>query len=159
MVDCGSTVCQAALKIPAAALLPRVSAEFPEGGERFAGLVPPVVAALCFAIRRPAVAVFTSDDYVGSGIMSAPQAELVRIAVLVRRQADMALRHEPPEGEDFYISKADAFACAVYRRRGAHASAWVTYTVGRRTTHLRVGFSGGKWNRPVARWHCEHHRC
>ena len=38
---------------------PRVSAELPESGERFEGLVPPVVAAPCFAIRRPAVAVFT----------------------------------------------------------------------------------------------------
>jgi type IV secretion system protein TrbB len=50
---------------------PRVSAELPETGERFEGLVPPVVAAPCFAIRRPAVAVFTLDDYVAAGIMSA----------------------------------------------------------------------------------------
>ena len=40
----------------------------------------------------------------------------------------MALRHEPPESGDFYISKAGTFACAVYRRRGAEAAAWVTYT-------------------------------
>ena len=32
--------------------------------------------------------------------------ELRQTANLVRRQADMALRHEPPEGGDFYISKA-----------------------------------------------------
>jgi DNA-binding transcriptional LysR family regulator len=54
--------------------------------------------------------------------------ELRQTANLVRRQADMALRHEPPEGGDFYISKAGTFACAVYRRRAADASAWVTYT-------------------------------
>ncbi|MGZ3338982.1 MAG: LysR family transcriptional regulator, partial [Reyranella sp.] len=47
---------------------------------------------------------------------------------LVRREADMALRHQPPESGDFYVSKAGTFACAVYRRRGAEASAWVTYT-------------------------------
>jgi Flp pilus assembly CpaF family ATPase len=35
---------------------PRISAELPESGERFEGLVPPVVAAPCFAIRQPAVA-------------------------------------------------------------------------------------------------------
>src|ERR1700743_3308648 len=64
---------------------PRVSAELPESGERFEGLVPPVAAAPCFAIRRPAVAVFTLDDYVGSGIMSATQAELLRIAVRERK--------------------------------------------------------------------------
>src|SRR5580700_10826391 len=49
-------------------------------------------------------------------------------ANLARREADMALRHEPPESGDFYISKASPFACAVYRRRGAEAGAWVTYT-------------------------------
>src|SRR3546814_7128496 len=48
---------------------PRVSAELPETGERFEGLLPPVVAAPSFAIRKPAVAVFTLDDYVGAGIM------------------------------------------------------------------------------------------
>jgi DNA-binding transcriptional LysR family regulator len=49
-------------------------------------------------------------------------------ANLARREADMALRHQPPESGDFYISKAGTFGCAVYRRRGAHAGAWVTYT-------------------------------
>ena len=48
---------------------PRVSAELPETGERFEGLLPPVVAAPAFAIRKPAVAVFTLDDYVAAGIM------------------------------------------------------------------------------------------
>ena len=49
---------------------PRVSAELPDSGERFEGLIPPVAAAPCFAIRRPAVAVFTLDDYVAAGIMT-----------------------------------------------------------------------------------------
>jgi DNA-binding transcriptional LysR family regulator len=40
----------------------------------------------------------------------------------------MALRHQPPDSGDFYVSKAGTFACAVYRRRGAEAAAWVTYT-------------------------------
>src|SRR6266478_3854856 len=47
---------------------------------------------------------------------------------LVRREADMALRHEPPESGDYYVSKAGTFACAVYRRHGADTDAWVTYT-------------------------------
>jgi len=64
---------------------PRVSAELPETGERFEGLVPPVVAAPCFAIRRPAVAVFTLGDYVDAGIMSSEQADLLRAAVLDRK--------------------------------------------------------------------------
>src|SRR5437588_100820 len=63
-----------------------------------------------------------------SGITLELVDELRQTANLVRRQADMALRHEPPEGGDFYISKAGTFACAVYRRRGADAGAWITYT-------------------------------
>ncbi len=63
---------------------PRVSAELPETGERFEGLLPPVVAAPAFAIRKPAVAVFTLDDYVRAGIMTAAQAEALRTAVSSR---------------------------------------------------------------------------
>ncbi len=64
---------------------PRVSAELPETGERFEGLLPPVVAAPAFAIRKPAVAVFTLGDYVAAGAMTADQAETLRIAVAERR--------------------------------------------------------------------------
>jgi len=64
---------------------PRVSAELPETGERFEGLLPPVVAAPTFAIRKPAVAVFTLDDYVAAGIMTMDQAETLRAAVADRR--------------------------------------------------------------------------
>ncbi len=64
---------------------PRVSAELPETGERFEGLLPPVVTAPAFAIRKPAVAVFTLDDYVAAGIMTAGQAAVLRVAVASRR--------------------------------------------------------------------------
>ncbi len=64
---------------------PRVSAELPETGERFEGLLPPVVAAPAFAIRKPAVAVFTLENYVAAGIMSAAQAAALRQAVSERR--------------------------------------------------------------------------
>ena len=63
---------------------PRVSAELPETGERFEGLLPPVVTAPCFAIRKPAVAVFTLADYVASGIMTETQAALLREGVATR---------------------------------------------------------------------------
>ncbi|ABS69223.1 P-type conjugative transfer ATPase TrbB [Xanthobacter versatilis] len=63
---------------------PRVSAELPGTGERFEGLLPPVVASPTFAIRKPAAAVFTLDDYVAAGIMSAPQAEALRHGVASR---------------------------------------------------------------------------
>ena len=64
---------------------PRVSAELPGTGERFEGLLPPVVAAPAFAIRKPAVAVFTLDDYVAAGTMTSEQAKALRNAVAVRK--------------------------------------------------------------------------
>ncbi|MCP3459681.1 P-type conjugative transfer ATPase TrbB [Bradyrhizobium sp. CCGUVB23] len=64
---------------------PRVSAELPETGERFEGLLPPVVAAPAFAIRKPAVAVFSLDDYVAAGIMASDQADALRVAVTARK--------------------------------------------------------------------------
>ena len=63
---------------------PRVSAELPETGERFEGLLPPVVSAPAFAIRKPAVAVFTLEDYVAAGIMAEGQAEALRVGVATR---------------------------------------------------------------------------
>nr|WP_312826893.1 P-type conjugative transfer ATPase TrbB [Brucella anthropi] len=63
---------------------PRVSAELPETGERFEGLLPPVVAAPAFAIRKPAVAIFSLADYVAAGIMTEAQAETLRMAVAAR---------------------------------------------------------------------------
>ncbi|KZE13489.1 conjugal transfer protein TrbB [Sphingomonas hankookensis] len=63
---------------------PRVSAELPESGERFEGLLPPVVAAPTFAIRKPAIAVFLLEDYVGSGIMSVQEAATLRSGVADR---------------------------------------------------------------------------
>ena len=64
---------------------PRVSAELPETGERFEGLLPPVVAAPAFAIRKPAVAVFTLEDYVARGIMTLGQARALEAAVQARK--------------------------------------------------------------------------
>ncbi|CAP54073.1 P-type conjugative transfer ATPase TrbB [Gluconacetobacter diazotrophicus] len=64
--------------------VPRVSAELPTG-ERFEGLLPPIVMAPSFAIRKPAVAVFTLDDYVAAGIMTEGQAAYLRQAVADRK--------------------------------------------------------------------------
>ena len=63
---------------------PRVSAELPGTGERFEGLLPPVVTAPCFAIRKPAVAVFRLSDYVAAGIMTEAQASALRDGVAAR---------------------------------------------------------------------------
>ena len=69
---------------------PRISAELPETGERFEGLLPPVVAAPTFAIRKAAVAVFSLADYVAGGIMSAGQAAALAQAVAERRNVLVA---------------------------------------------------------------------
>lgn len=50
-------------------------------------------------------------------------------ADLARREADLALRHRPPESGDYYVTKLGTFAAAVYRRRSGSAGAWVAYTV------------------------------
>src|SRR5205085_10160760 len=60
---------------------PRVSAELPETGERFEGLIPPVVSAPAFAIRKPAVAVFTIMSKLTAGIMTRDQADALRASV------------------------------------------------------------------------------
>src|SRR5438477_6328808 len=70
---------------------PRVSAELPETGERFEGLIPPVVSAPAFAIRKPAVAVFTLEDYVQADVMSCPQANTLRAAIADRRNILVAV--------------------------------------------------------------------
>ncbi len=70
-------------------------------------------------------------DDAGAALPSGITLELVetqQTANLARREADLALRHHPPQSGDLYITKAGVFACAVYRRRGAPADAWVTYT-------------------------------
>jgi P-type conjugative transfer ATPase TrbB len=63
---------------------PRVSAELPEGGERFEGLLPPVVAQPVFSIRRPASLPLTLADYVAAGTMTATAAAYLGQAVQSR---------------------------------------------------------------------------
>jgi type IV secretion system protein TrbB len=63
---------------------PRLSAELPDTGERFEGLLPPLVAGPSFSIRKPASMVFSLDDYVTAGIMSGVEADALRGAVAQR---------------------------------------------------------------------------
>jgi type IV secretion system protein VirB11 len=60
---------------------PIVSAELPPRGERFEGVLPPVSRGPCFAIRKPAGQVFTLDDYLRTGVITAGQAKHLREAV------------------------------------------------------------------------------
>lgn len=56
----------------------------PFEGARFEALVPPVVSAPVFTIRRKASAVFTLAEYEHQGIMSAPQRRAIEAAVAQR---------------------------------------------------------------------------
>jgi type IV secretion system protein VirB11 len=64
---------------------PRLSAELPGRGERFEGLLPPIVAAPAFAIRKPAARVFGLEDYVAAGAMTTQAAGVLATAVAERR--------------------------------------------------------------------------
>ncbi|AQQ05406.1 P-type conjugative transfer ATPase TrbB [Roseibium algicola] len=60
---------------------PIVSAELPETGERFEGLLPPVAPAPCFSIRKPANVLYSLSDYVGAQILTPLQATAIREAI------------------------------------------------------------------------------
>jgi len=64
---------------------PIVSAELPETGERFEGLLPPVTLAACFAIRKPATTTFRLSDYVKAQIASPAMAKVLAEAVAAGR--------------------------------------------------------------------------
>lgn len=64
---------------------PRLSAVLPQTGERFQGLLAPLVAAPAFSIRKRPTRIWTLADYVRDGSMSAAQAEALRRAVRERR--------------------------------------------------------------------------
>lgn len=57
---------------------PTLEGELPVDGSRFAGQMPPVVASPTFAIRKRAVTVFTLDQYVNAGIMTASQCNVLK---------------------------------------------------------------------------------
>ena len=64
---------------------PILEGEFPLDGSRFAGQLPPVVPQPTFAIRKRAVAIFTLDQYVEAGIMTARQCKSIKAAVKAHR--------------------------------------------------------------------------
>lgn len=68
---------------------PILSAELPETGERFLGVLPPVVRAPSFAIRKRALRIMTLDHYVAHGILSKKQAAFLRVAV--RRRLNIVI--------------------------------------------------------------------
>jgi type IV secretion system protein VirB11 len=69
---------------------PVVSAELPGTGERFEGVLPPVTRAPTFAIRKRAAGVIPLSHYVADGVMTQGQADVLRTAVLDRRNIVIA---------------------------------------------------------------------
>lgn len=63
---------------------PIVSGEIPIGGHRFEGLLPPVVSAPSFSIRRRASRLIPLDDYVTGKMMTSHQASVIRNAIKSR---------------------------------------------------------------------------
>jgi type IV secretion system protein TrbB len=73
------------LRLEASPRCPIVSAELPETGERFEGLLPPVTTAPCFAIRKHTVTAVRLKDYVTAGITTPVVAKMLADAVVAAR--------------------------------------------------------------------------
>ncbi|MEI6287197.1 MAG: P-type conjugative transfer ATPase TrbB [Bacillota bacterium] len=64
---------------------PTISAELPGSGNRFEGILPPIVANPAFSIRKKAINIFTLDNYVDQGIMTQKQNNALVEAVKTRK--------------------------------------------------------------------------
>jgi type IV secretion system protein VirB11 len=78
------------LRLEVHAGAPILSAELPETGERFEGVLPPVVRAPAFAIRKRAFGVIPLSQYVIDGILTESQADVLRLAVHERHNIVIA---------------------------------------------------------------------
>lgn len=64
---------------------PTLEGELPLDGSRFAGQLPPVVSAPTFAIRKKAIAIFSLEEYVRTGVMTASQCDVIKQAIRSHR--------------------------------------------------------------------------
>lgn len=64
---------------------PILECELPLDGSRFEALIPPVVPAPTFALRKKAKLIFSLADYVESRVMTDLQADLLKSAVAQRK--------------------------------------------------------------------------
>jgi type IV secretion system protein VirB11 len=62
-----------------------LSAELPETGERFEGILPPAAPGPAFALRKRAIGVIPLERYVIDGMMTSAQAGFLRRAVRERQ--------------------------------------------------------------------------
>lgn len=78
------------LHIEVNAAKPFISAELPETGERFSGVLPPVTRAPAFAIRKRAIQIISLAQYVIDGFMTEEQALALRQGVREKRNIVIA---------------------------------------------------------------------
>ncbi len=64
---------------------PAIAGVLPATGERFQGLLPPLVERPTFTIRKRPTRIFTLDDYVASGVLAADGAKSIRHAIAQRQ--------------------------------------------------------------------------
>jgi type IV secretion system protein VirB11 len=64
---------------------PAIAGTLPETGERFQGLLPPVVTAPTFTIRKRPKLIFKLDDYLERGMLCEQGAQILRAAVAERQ--------------------------------------------------------------------------
>ena len=64
---------------------PILSAEMPDSGFRFQGMLPPLVQSPVFTIRKNAQFIYNLDDYVQQGILTVQQSTALRKAVRKKR--------------------------------------------------------------------------
>ena len=69
---------------------PMVSGTLPVSGERFQGMLPPLVRVPSFTIRKRPELIWTLADYVEQEIMTEAEAEVIRIAVACRKNVLIA---------------------------------------------------------------------
>lgn len=63
---------------------PRLAGVLPTG-ERFQGMLPPIAPQPTFSIRKRPAVIWSLKDYVGQGVMTEHQAEILRAAAAQRR--------------------------------------------------------------------------
>jgi type IV secretion system protein TrbB len=69
---------------------PILECELPIDGSRFTAVIPPVVTAPAFAIRRRASQIITLAGYVSAGVLTRPRAALLAHAIEERRNIVIA---------------------------------------------------------------------
>ena len=83
--DLALTLIASAMNVTATRDNPIIEGELPLDGSRFEGLIPPVVAAPSFTIRKKASKIFTFDDYLTAGNLNEEGKTLLECAVAEHR--------------------------------------------------------------------------